>query len=108
LVVDPDDATEVRSVQPAGGVTVAVASRRDTVAIMRFPAATPVGVATESGEPVLVLPVPPGDPTMAIGSITYGVGKVRSSSASTSDVRRPERSSVQCAPAGVTSRPCAS
>ena len=41
LVVAPEVATEVRSVQPAGGVTVAVVSRSEIVATSRLPVATP-------------------------------------------------------------------
>ncbi len=99
---------EVSSVQPAGGVRVAVASRSETVAIIRLPVATPVGFVIASGEPVFVLPVPPGEPTTVIGSITYGTGSELSSTRSARNREEPRRSSDQCVPCGVTSRPAAS
>src|SRR3954452_20284566 len=108
MEVPPEVAIDVRSVQPAGGVTVAVASRSGSGAPIRLPGATPGGFVIESGDPVFVLPVPPGEPTIAIGSITYGTGSEPSSIRSARKRDEPRRSSDQRVPAGVTSVPAAS
>ena len=97
-------------VQPAGAV-IAALFLVVTCATSTLPLATPVGrvITRDAAPPVPVTTVQPAKvpapgpqaPTIAIGSITYGAGRVRSFRRSPSRHEPPLRASDQRAPSGV-------